>query len=174
MLLTRKRYPARFITQLVLCHPTRVMIYPAHLGTRLELRCNSFCTLAQVVINNHPNFWPFWHSDCFIEKTLVAFDFDKKHKQNIAQITMQYHVSKDFLRLIFAVDQVLSISGYDLENGRMQSKQKYWIKNTAVKILVLMVPFWFLSTDFCLFCWLFPVSIVAASYFNYICCCRWF
>ena len=37
---------------------------------------------------------------------------------------MQYHVSKDFLRLIFAVDQVLSISGYDLENGRMPCEQK--------------------------------------------------
>ena len=59
-----------------------------------------------------------------MEKTLVAFDFDKKHKQSIAQITMQCHVSKDFLCLIFAVDQVLSISGYDLENGRMPCEQK--------------------------------------------------
>ena len=35
-----------------------------------------------------------------------------------------------------AVDQVLSISGYDLGNGRMLCKQKYWIKNMVVKILV--------------------------------------
>ena len=34
-------------------------------------------------------------------------------------------MSKDFLRLHFAVDQVLSISGYDLENGRMLCKQKH-------------------------------------------------
>ena len=31
----------------------------------------------------------------------------------------------DFHSLYFAVDQVLSISGYDLENGRMLCKQKY-------------------------------------------------
>ena len=33
-----------------------------------------------------------------------------------------------------AVDQVLSVSGYDLENGRMPCRQKYWIENIAVKI----------------------------------------
>ena len=32
------------------------------------------------------------------------------------------------------VDQVLSISGYDLENGRMSCRQNYWIENIAVKI----------------------------------------
>ena len=35
------------------------------------------------------------------------------------------HVSKDFLPLHFAVGQVLSVSGYDLEHGRMTCKQKY-------------------------------------------------
>ena len=38
-------------------------------------------------------------------KTLVAFDFDEKFTQSVAQITMLYHVSEDFLRLHFAVDQ---------------------------------------------------------------------
>ena len=64
----------------------------------------------------------FWI--CF-EKILVPFDFDEKHTQSVAQITMWYHVSKDFLRLHFAVDQVLSILAYDLENRRMPCKQKY-------------------------------------------------
>ena len=41
---------------------------------------------------------------CF-EKTLVAFDFDEKFTQSVAQITMLYHVPEDFLRLHFAVDQ---------------------------------------------------------------------
>ena len=41
---------------------------------------------------------------CF-EKTLVAFDFDEKFTQSVAQITMLYHVLKDFLRLHFALDQ---------------------------------------------------------------------
>ena len=35
-----------------------------------------------------------------------------------------------------AVDQVFSISGYDLGNRRMPCKQKYWIKDMAVKIPV--------------------------------------
>ena len=34
-------------------------------------------------------------------------------------------MSKDFLYMLFTVDQVLSVSGYDLENGRMLCKQKY-------------------------------------------------
>ena len=63
-------------------------------------------------------------SECF-GKTLVDFNFDEKLKQSIVQITMLYHVSKDFLCLHFVVDQVLSISVYDLENGKMPCKQKY-------------------------------------------------
>ena len=33
-------------------------------------------------------------------------------------------------------DQVLLIPGYDSGNKKMSWKQKYWIKNMAVKILV--------------------------------------
>ena len=58
-------------------------------------------------------------------KTLGAFNFDEKPTQSVAQITIQYHVSKGFLCLRFEVDQVLSVSGYDLEKGRMPCKQKY-------------------------------------------------
>ena len=49
-------------------------------------------------------------------KTLVALDFDEKLTQNIAQMTMKYHCG---------VDQVLSISKYDLANGRMACQQKH-------------------------------------------------
>ena len=56
--------------------------------------------------------------------------------------------SKDFLSLHFAVGQVLSISGYDLENGKMPCKQKYCIKNMTVKIPILIL------FRFCLLCWL--------------------
>ena len=45
-----------------------------------------------------------------------AFDFDQKLTQNVTKITMQCHVSKKFLRLYFAVDYLLSVSEYDLEN----------------------------------------------------------
>ena len=34
-------------------------------------------------------------------------------------------MSKDFLRIHFTVDQVLSISGYVSQNGRMLCKEEY-------------------------------------------------
>ena len=68
-------------------------------------------------------------------------------------------MSKDFLHLHFAVDQVLST---DLENGRMPCKQKYWIKNIVVKIPIVIL------FRFYLFYRLSVVSIVAVSCFNYI------
>ena len=60
-------------------------------------------------------------------KTLIAFDFDEILTQRF------------FLLLRFAVGQGLSISGYDFENGRMPCKQKYRIKNMAVKISILIL-----------------------------------
>ena len=72
---------------------------------------------------------------CF-RKTLVVSDFNEKVAQNVAQATMSYYVSKDFLRLHFAVDDALSISEYYLENGRMH---KYCIKAMAVKISILIL-----------------------------------
>ena len=98
----------------------------------------------------------------------VPFDFNEKLTQNVAQITLIWCTTKDFLHLHFAVDRVLSISEPDLENGRMTCQWKYWIKNIAVKILILIL--------FCfyLLCWLSPVSVVAASFFGYLGPCRWF
>ena len=74
-------------------------------------------------------------------------------------------MSKDFLHLYFAEDQVLSIFENNLENGRMQ---KYLIKNMVVKIPILI------SFHFCLLCWLSHVFIAAASGFNYLGPFRWF
>ena len=39
-------------------------------------------------------------------------------------------------KLTLVVDEVLSISGYDWGNVRIQCKQEYCIKNVAVKILL--------------------------------------
>ena len=78
---------------------------------------------------------------------------------------------KDFLFLHFTVGQVLSISGYDLENGRTPCKQKYCIKNIAVEIQILIL------FRFCYFVDLKTIyftSIVAESCFKYIGPCRWF
>ena len=55
-------------------------------------------------------------------------------------------MSKDFFCFHVSFDQMLSISGYDLANGRMPCKQKYKIKTTAVKILILIL------FCFCLLC----------------------
>ena len=89
-------------------------------------------------------------------------------EKHLLHYTNNYATShvKDFLCFHFSVDQVLSISGYDLENGRMLCKQKYKIKNMAVKIFILFC--------FCLLWWLSPVSTVGASCLNCICPCRWF
>ena len=61
-------------------------------------------------------------------KTLIAFNFD----ESVAQVTMQHHVSKDFLPLHFAVGQVLSISGYDLET-------KHGVKNPDFHFVPLLL-----------------------------------
>ena len=45
---------------------------------------------------------------------------------------------------------------------KIPCKQKYWNKKMAKKIPILIL------FCFCLFCWLSPVSIVAAGCFNYI------
>ena len=68
---------------------------------------------------------------CF-GKTLIAFNFD----ENLKPCTSNYVVSR-VKRLSSAAlcGQVLSIPGYDLENGRMQCKKKSWIKSMAVKPL---------------------------------------
>ena len=77
-------------------------------------------------------------------KNISCFQFcEKTHTK---RCTNKSCVKKDFLSLHFAVDQLLSISGYDLENGRMPCKQQYWTKDSAVKIPILIL-FWF-----CLLC----------------------
>ena len=109
----------------------------------------------------------------------TCFQFQNKFWKNIScfqfwwktytkRCTNNYVTSKDFLRLHFAVDQVLSIAGYDFENGRLSRKQKYLIKIMAVKMPILIL------FCFCLLCWLSSVSIVAASYLNYVGPFRWF
>ena len=67
----------------------------------------------------------FYFRICFGE-TLVAFDFEEKFTQNVAQITILYLESKDFLHMHFVLDQT-----WKWKNTVMK---KYWIKNMAVKI----------------------------------------
>ena len=62
----------------------------------------------------------------------------EKLTQSVAQVTVISRV-KILFSLHFVVVQMLSISGYDFENGRMPCKQKYCIKNMAVKILILIL-----------------------------------
>ena len=88
---------------------------------------------------------------CF-GKTLVAIYFNEKHTQSVAQITMQYLESKDFFCFQFVVDQVLSISEYDLENGWMKCKQKDKTKNMAAKIDFDFVLLLYTLMNFFCFC----------------------
>ena len=62
----------------------------------------------------------FWKNSCF---WFWWKTYTKRFTNNYESL---YHVSKIFLRLPFAFDQVLSISGDDLDNGRIQCKQKKW------------------------------------------------
>ena len=55
-------------------------------------------------------------------------------------------MSKDFLCFYFVVDQMLTISGNDLENGGMSCKQKYKTENMESKLLILIL------FCFCLLC----------------------
>ena len=78
-------------------------------------------------------------SEYVLGKKLLS-NFYEKLTQNVAQITMKCHTSKDFLCVHFEADHVISISKYDLENLRMLCQQKYWMKNIVVNIW-----FWFCS-----------------------------
>ena len=132
--------------------------------------------VAQIILYYHVTkhfflAWIDWSHACDMKicfgKTLVVIDFDEKVTETVAQI-IKYHMSKYFLSQHFAVGQGLSVSAYDLENGKMACKEKCWIKNMVVKIPVLVL------FRVCLLCWLRPVSVVAASCFNHIGPCRWF
>ena len=106
------------------------------------------CKNSSLLLRDKKNFFPAWiywsrtfdFRMCF-GKTSVAFDFDEKLTKSAAQ---NYVIScfKRPFRLYFAVDQVLSIS----RQGRCPESKKYWIKNTAEKILTLI------SFRFCLLC----------------------
>ena len=98
-------------------------------------------------------------SEHVLEKHLLSIFIKNLHKalhKELCNSTCQ----KTFSHCAFAVGQRFSISAYDLENGRMLCKQKYWIKK------------YFDFGPLLLLCWLGPVSIVAANCFDYIEPCR--
>ena len=84
-----------------------------------------------------------WFQNMFW-KTLIAFDFDEILTQSVAQVTVISRV-KIFFPLHFAVYQVLSISGFNFENGRIPCKQKYCIKNMAVNSDFVLLTFTLLT-----------------------------
>ena len=127
-----------------------------------------------------PQFWRLYHmtkqSLSCLNWLLTCFQFYNLFWKNIScfwfwwksctkYYTNNYVVS--FIKRLslpaLAVGQVLSISGYDLEDRRILCKQKFWIKikYMVVKILILIL------FSFCLLWWLSPVSVVAGSWFNY-------
>ena len=73
---------------------------------------------------------------CF-GKTIVAFDFDEKFTQSVAQIPMLYTCQKTFFACTLRLINLRTWLG----NGRMQCKQKCSIKTMAVKVLSLILAF---------------------------------
>ena len=63
-------------------------------------------------------------------KNINCFRFDEKLTQRCTR-TMQYYISKT-LHLHFAVGQVLSIWGYDLENEPWRWKYRFWFCSAFV------------------------------------------
>ena len=108
-----------------------------------------------------------WLVTCFLSqnmfwKNINCFRFWWKTYPKCC--TSSYVISriKSFLHLHFAVGQVLSISGYNLENETWRWKSRFWFCPSFVYFADLK-PFI-----------LRPISVVAASCFNYLVPCGWF
>ena len=84
----------------------------------------------------------FWFQNIFW-KTINCFRF---WWETYTKCCTSNYLTSHVKRLYFAIGWVLSVSGYDLENGRMPCKQKCYIKNMAVKIPILIL------FRFCLLC----------------------
>ena len=90
----------------------------------------------------------------FFPNKVVAFDFDKKLTQSVAQITMWYQVSENFPRLHFAFDQFQDMIWNTEEcrvskNIKNKQNQKYGGKNSDFDFVPILFT---LLTFSCLCC----------------------
>ena len=82
------------------CHPTLVMIYPACLDTRLELKCNSFCTPARVAINNHSKSFPITRNDLRLVEMNSSHSFRSLYRYLMKPVVNVLVFLKDYFRLL--------------------------------------------------------------------------
>ena len=86
----------------------------------------------------------FLISECF-RKTLIALDFDEKLTQCVAQITIK--CQKTFFSCTLRLVRCFQFQGMIWKTEACRIKQKYCIKNIAVKIPILIL------FRICLICW---------------------
>ena len=106
------------------CHPTLVMIYPACLDTRLELKCNSFCTPARVAINNHSKSFPITRNDLRLAEMNSSHSFRSLYRYLMKPVVNVLVFLKDYFRLL----KILVVQGITVHEVFQKTKYGFQIE----------------------------------------------
>ena len=106
------------------CHPTLVMIYPACLDTRLELKCNSFCTPARVAINNHSKSFPITRNDLRLVEINSSHSFRSLYRYLMKPVVNVLVFLKDYFRLL----KILVVQGITVHEVFQKTKYGFQIE----------------------------------------------
>ena len=106
------------------CHPTLVMIYPACLDTRLELKCNSFCTPARVAINNHSKSFPITQNDLRLVEMNSSHSFRSLYRYLMKPVVNVLVFLKDYFRLL----KILVVQGITVHEVFQKTKYGFQIE----------------------------------------------
>ena len=106
------------------CHPTLVMIYPACLDTRLELKCNSFCTPARVAINNHSKSFPITRNDLRLVEMNSSHSFRSLYRYLMKPVVNVLVFLKDYFRLL----KILVVQGITVHEVFQKTKYGFQIE----------------------------------------------
>ena len=117
------------------CHPTLVMIYPACLDTRLELKCNSFCTPARVAINNHSKSFPITRNDLRLVEMNSSHSFRSLYRYLMKPVVNVLVFLKDYFRLL----KILVVQGVTVHE--VFQKTKYGFPNWSSEAVSFLVKF---------------------------------
>ena len=106
------------------CHPTLVMIYPACLDTRLELKCNSFCTPARVAINNHSKSFPITRNDLRLVEMNSSHSFRSLYRYLMKPVVNVLVFLKNYFRLL----KILVVQGITVHEVFQKTKYGFQIE----------------------------------------------
>ena len=106
------------------CHPTLVIIYPACLDTRLELKCNSFCTPARVAINNHSKSFPITRNDLRLVEMNSSHSFRSLYRYLMKPVVNVLVFLKDYFRLL----KILVVQGITVHEVFQKTKYGFQIE----------------------------------------------